>query len=90
MGGDELLIVLNGINMDEAEKIWERIKAKYKRINDLENRPYLVSVSHGIVEYDKVLKPGLEDLIKATDEKMYEEKKAIKKELKESIVRAGT
>ncbi len=89
MGGDEFLIVLDGVDMNEAEKVWGRIKESYNRINDFENRPYLVSVSHGIVEYDNALKPGLEDLIKAADEKMYDEKKSIKKELKESIVRAG-
>lgn len=52
LGGDEFLIVFNGIGIDMAEKIWERIIQEYNKINTTEDRAYLISVSHGVVDFD--------------------------------------
>jgi diguanylate cyclase (GGDEF)-like protein len=87
LGGDEFLIVFNGIGEDIAETIWSRILKGYETINQEENRPYLISVSHGIVEYNNKQKLGLDDLIREADEKMYLEKRMIKEDLKLDIVR---
>ncbi|WXR61059.1 diguanylate cyclase [Peptostreptococcaceae bacterium AGR-M142] len=81
LGGDEFLIVFDGINVEDTEKIWNRILDKYENINKNENRPYFVSVSHGIVDYDNKQKSQVDDLIKKADQKMYEEKRKIKKDL---------
>lgn len=81
MGGDEFLIVFNGIDTERAEKVWLRIKDKYDKINSIENRPYLVSVSHGIVSNKDSQKSQIDNLIKMADEKMYEEKRTVKKGL---------
>jgi diguanylate cyclase (GGDEF)-like protein len=51
MGGDEFLVVFNGIDCETAEKVWMRIKHRYDQINIEENRKYMISVSHGIVDY---------------------------------------
>jgi diguanylate cyclase (GGDEF)-like protein len=85
MGGDEFLIILLGANVNEAENIWSRIKACYDTINTEGDRDYLISVSHGVVVYDSNKDVELEALIKEADEKMYEEKRYIKKTLKEVI-----
>ncbi len=87
LGGDEFLIVFNGINEDTAETIWSRIVGDYEKINQEENRPYLISVSHGIVEYNNKQKSELDNLIREADEKMYLEKRMIKEDLKVNIIR---
>lgn len=78
LGGDEFLIVFNGIGTDKAETIWERIVQSYNLINQNENRPYNISVSHGIVNFDNMKKTRVDELIKAADEKMYLEKQIIR------------
>lgn len=87
MGGDEFLIVFNGIGVDYAEKAWDRINNKYQEINNSENRPYIISVSHGIVENDKTQDSEIDTLIKIADNRMYEEKRYIKNDLKIKVIR---
>ena len=87
MGGDEFLIVFNGAITEIAEKVWQRINLRYQEINDNENRPYLISVSHGIVGVDKEKNADMEALIKKADQRMYIEKKYIKEELKIKVIR---
>lgn len=87
LGGDEFLIIFNGINAETAETIWLRIVKAYEKINQEEYRPYLISVSHGIVEYNNRQKIELDDLIKEADEKMYLEKRKMKEELGINIIR---
>jgi len=88
MGGDEFLIVFSRITMEKAENIWDRINLRYKQINESENRPYIISLSHGIIEYDNFGKSELELLIKNADDKMYLEKKYLKDDLKLKVIRA--
>lgn len=82
LGGDEFLIIFKNTNEDDAEKIWERILIEYNKINDNENRKYLVSASHGIAEYDNSGKSFLDEFINLADERMYNEKRDIKKNIK--------
>lgn len=81
LGGDEFLIVFNGIGIDIAESVWERIVKSYEHINETENRPYIISVSHGIIDYDNMQSYNIDELISSADEKMYEEKQVMKKGL---------
>ncbi len=78
MGGDEFLIVLKQAFESDAELIWQRILQKFGEINDNESRPYLISVSHGIVAADSCQLKGVDDMIKIADERMYEEKRKMK------------
>lgn len=78
-GGDEFLIILDGIDTDQAEKVWMRIVSKFEEINRNDNRLYIISLSHGIVEYKTKNKSTIDELIQKADEKMYEEKNIIKK-----------
>ncbi len=78
LGGDEFLIVFEGIGEDKTEVIWERIVNCYDQINQNEARKYNISVSHGIVVFEGKGKTHLDDLISEADEKMYQEKKIIK------------
>lgn len=87
MGGDEFLIIFKDVAEEAAEKIWQRIDQHYVDINNTEDRPYIISVSHGIVEYSQYEKTQIDVMIKHADDKMYAEKKFIKDELKLKVVR---
>lgn len=87
MGGDEFLVLFKDINEENSEKIWERINNRYQQINKKEDRKYIISVSHGIIEYNSSEKREVEWLIKKADEKMYKEKRYIKEELNIKIIK---
>ena len=78
LGGDEFLIVFTNIGKEMAETIWQRVVQRYNQINQSEDRPYIISVSHGIVDFDNTHKTLVDDLIHEADEKMYHEKQIIK------------
>ncbi len=82
LGGDEFLIIFPKTDERTAEDIWDRIKNTLKHINEESKKPYLISLSHGITEFKPETKSYLDDLIKEADEKMYNEKREIKKNLK--------
>jgi len=82
LGGDEFIILLKGMDEAEAEKIWSRINAEYQKINDTQNRKYIISASHGIEEFEFVSNEYIETVINHADEKMYIEKRKIKQDLK--------
>jgi len=81
LGGDEFLIVFYGLSIEESEEVWQEIAASYEGINAREGRPYLISVSHGIIQCNLVQKTQVDELIHAADEKMYEEKQRVKQSL---------
>jgi diguanylate cyclase (GGDEF)-like protein len=82
MGGDEFIIVFSGIGKEVAEKIWDRICDIFKEINETENRPYAISVSHGIVSCDKDSKQiSADEFIKQADALMYKQKRVMKQGL---------
>lgn len=80
LGGDEFLIVFMNVDINVAEKIWGRISKVYEEINESLEKPYIISVSHGIVGCNNEDKCDVDTLIKMADEKMYEEKRETKKD----------
>lgn len=87
MGGDEFLILFDGIDCETAETVWLRILSGYNLINTEENRKYIISVSHGITCTSKNEHFNLDDLIRTADELMYEEKRRIKETLSDYVRR---
>lgn len=85
MGGDEFLVIFVNLDIEQAENVWEKINDEYKKINDEENRLYVVSVSHGIEECKFHHNEYIDSIINSADQKMYNEKREIKKGL--TIVR---
>ena len=81
LGGDEFLIVFSGITKDEAEVIWNRIQKYYDEVNKKNDKKYVVSASHGIETFFCNSQKRIDDIINDADEKMYIEKKEIKKNL---------
>lgn len=53
LGGDEFLIVFKNADINVAKNIWNRISEAYCEINKSLEKPYIISVSHGIVCYDR-------------------------------------
>ena len=82
LGGDEFLIIFSNLDEIESEKVWIRINDEYNKINELEGRKYIISASHGIVEFKFNSKEYIDEIINHADEKMYDEKRMIKKDLK--------
>ena len=81
MGGDEFLVVLCDTDENQTNRVWERITHQFELINQNENRPYIISASHGTAIVDKENIISIDALIKRADEAMYAEKKEIKKHL---------
>ncbi len=81
LGGDEFLIVFETAPKEQAEAIWQNIVQYYERINERENRKYLISVSHGIETFHCDTNEYIDSVINHADEKMYDEKREIKKSL---------
>lgn len=81
LGGDEFLIVLKNSDLQQSEMVWERIVKSFDHINETEDRSYIISVSHGIVDYSLESHSSVDNLINEADEKMYEEKQVIKRDL---------
>jgi diguanylate cyclase (GGDEF)-like protein len=82
LGGDEFLIIFEGLAIDQAEEVWSRITQYFSKINETGANRYLVSVSHGIEEFDCGMQRQIDRVINIADEKMYREKIQIKKTLK--------
>ena len=81
LGGDEFLIVFQGMDEIQAENAWSRIVAEFETINNTEQRKYLISVSHGIMMLNCTLNQMLDNVLNQADVKMYEEKRRIKSDV---------
>ncbi|MBK5200973.1 MAG: GGDEF domain-containing protein [Spirochaetaceae bacterium] len=81
LGGDEIIIVFKSKTKEEAEVVWNKIYAKYNEVNETESRPYIISVSHGIAQFDMDDINDPDVAINIVDELMYEEKQRIKENL---------
>lgn len=82
LGGDEFLIIFVNSDIEQSEKIWSRINDEFTRINQEENRKYIISISHGIEEFKFNSNEYIDEIINSADSKMYKEKRIIKKNFK--------
>ena len=82
LGGDEFLIIFEGLNESTSEEIWKRVVEEYTSINEKENRKYVISASHGIETFECDSIEYIDAIVNRADEKMYDEKRRIKKDLK--------
>ena len=78
LGGDEFLLILPQSDKDSAEKIWLRIKEKFKQATVSNKKDYNISASHGAAEYSPKYEKNLDQLINEADNEMYKEKKELK------------
>jgi diguanylate cyclase (GGDEF)-like protein len=80
VGGDEYMALKPGITYYKMKKIMAEIAKNIEDDEYLEDKDYLYSISYGVVEIkeDNILLPSV--ILNTADEKMYEHKKARKKE----------
>lgn len=81
LGGDEFLIIFVNSNVGKSENIWNDICNEFMKINEVDNRDYIISVSHGIEEFKFKGNEYIDEVINLADAKMYNEKRIIKKDL---------
>lgn len=77
LGGDEFLICFTNIGIDRVETTWLRILDKIELVNE-EDKPYIISLSHGLAEIKQSDRTMLDEVIREADIKMYDEKRSIK------------
>ena len=82
LGENEFLIVLPDSNKAIAETVWERIVSSINEENNKDSRQYMISASHGIMQFMFTENEDINEVIKAADTLMYQEKSKIKKGLK--------
>lgn len=80
-GGDEFLIIFVNADFMYAEAIWAQICQAFDVINQNGNKPYEISVSHGIEEFKLDINEFIENIVSSADEKMYNEKRYIHQHL---------
>ncbi|NLD95281.1 MAG: GGDEF domain-containing protein [Fibrobacter sp.] len=76
-GGDEFVILLDNIAIDEFEMLKERINRTFYDYNNLSNKGYQILISLGFTTYSPELDQSctFDELIEQADKKLYAEKK---------------
>ena len=73
-GGDEFIVIGTIQNEQEVEKYWEKVRAGIEDYNTNHKKHAELSMSFGYGVFNVDHKTYLEDCIRVTDNKMYEEK----------------
>ncbi len=86
-GGDEFILCQEKMTMEQAEIFWQRILVAIKDINNSDQYPFNISVSHGVsIIKSEIKNIDINAYIEEADENMYIEKKEIKKNV--TIIKA--
>lgn len=73
-GGDEFIILFPFKDETYAENIWNSIKNDFQKYNFSQLKPYSVSASHGVFEFNNSIDYTTEEILHLADKKMYLEK----------------
>ncbi|MBP1157283.1 GGDEF domain-containing protein [Paenibacillus sp. PvR098] len=76
-GGDEFIIIFHN-NPSDVYNIWERIRGDLNHINQSDSKPYDVSVSYGLFQYQPGMKVSVDEMIELADQEMYKDKRHYK------------
>ncbi|MFO7848430.1 MAG: diguanylate cyclase [Spirochaetia bacterium] len=74
LGGDEFLLIFRDCGMENAKKIKERMEENFNEINRTKEKPYELSVSYGLLEYEGESAGSVDELVHQADQYMYEDK----------------
>ncbi len=80
MGGDEFMMILPECDLHNAQKLNERLLELVRKCSALHKKPYDCGYSYGVVEYPGKEKMKPEELVLIADQRMYEQKKRLKKD----------
>jgi len=79
IGGDEFAVLAQEMSREYQHSVLNRLRHHLEACNVKKERPYSLSMSYGLVEYDPESPCSIEDLMLQADVKMYDQKR--KKEL---------
>lgn len=74
IGGDEFLIIFPSCCEIDAKRLIKNIYSKLDKYNNKNEKPFKYSFSYGIIEITKDMKLNVNNVIKAADENMYQNK----------------
>lgn len=75
MGGDEFLVIFLDSSLNEIPIIRERLSKELARLNQISKKPYKIGFSTGFSNYNPANPQSMDELIRISDQMMYEEKK---------------
>lgn len=78
IGGDEFLVCFDKCNIEAGERAWRRIGQELESLSFKHDKPYRISVSHGIVAFNDNRRLSLKAMIEKADLLMYEQKRRMK------------
>jgi diguanylate cyclase (GGDEF)-like protein/PAS domain S-box-containing protein len=78
MGGDEFLLIFPDSSLKEASLIKERLNKDLTELNQTLKKPYKITLSIGLSEYNPDNPRPMDELIRIADKKMYEDKESKK------------
>jgi len=80
-GGDEFVVIIDGVNYEDSQIIWNRIVKNIEDENSENKHPFVISISHGVVVSTEFENPTIQNMMTLADERMYNEKREVKKNL---------
>ena len=75
LGGDEFVVLFNGLQRQQTEALLQQFARYLTQQSTSLSRRYHLHFSYGIVEFDAAHPQSLEQLLHASDEQMYRNKK---------------
>jgi diguanylate cyclase (GGDEF)-like protein len=78
IGGDEFVVLAVDASMERADVLTNRIQDALKRRKQPSDRPYQLTLSLGISDYDPEAPCAVSELIAQADGRMYQQKQARK------------
>jgi len=90
LGGDEFLMVYRNCSCQNGLKIWERIEAELMQLNQFSERPYEISVSRGILEYDESVHSDVHEFLNHADKIIYIHKDQYRARMRETLSGTGS
>ncbi|MCY6354287.1 sensor domain-containing diguanylate cyclase [Clostridium sp. ZS2-4] len=78
LGGDEFLIIFKNCNKRKAHEICYRLNYEVTKLNELNLKPYNISISYGLAEFNEIPEKSVDDFINTADKRMYDEKQKLK------------
>jgi two-component system cell cycle response regulator len=75
LGGDEFCVLMTDAGQDSTHQVRKRLQQRTEFINALSSWKFRLSLSLGIAEVPPVRQSSLEELLRAADSQMYDEKR---------------
>lgn len=77
-GGDEFILCFNNCTLEAGERAWRRIGQEVDSLAFKLDKPYRISVSHGLVAFSDHRRVNVKTLIEKADQLMYQQKYRMK------------